>query len=55
MYSRGVTSAEALLALGRRHRVDLPITDLVSGLLHERLTLDEAVTALLRRPPKPER
>ncbi|MFJ6743480.1 NAD(P)H-dependent glycerol-3-phosphate dehydrogenase [Streptomyces sp. NPDC091279] len=53
--TEGVTSAEALLALGRRHRVDLPITGLVSGLLHGRLTLDEAVTALLRRPPKPER
>ncbi|WP_060903232.1 NAD(P)H-dependent glycerol-3-phosphate dehydrogenase [Streptomyces europaeiscabiei] len=52
--TEGVKSAEAVLALARAHGVDMPITDVVSALLHEKVTLDEAAAALLQRPPKPE-
>ncbi|MER5348365.1 hypothetical protein ABT030_50705 [Streptomyces mirabilis] len=31
------------------------ITVLVSALLHEKVTLEQAAAALMERPPKPER
>ncbi|MYW03390.1 NAD(P)H-dependent glycerol-3-phosphate dehydrogenase [Streptomyces sp. SID3343] len=52
--TEGVKSAEAILALAHAHDVEMPITDLISALLHEKLTLDQATTALMQRPPKPE-
>jgi glycerol-3-phosphate dehydrogenase (NAD(P)+) len=33
----------------------MPITDVISALLHEKVTLDEAAAALMQRPTKPER
>ncbi|MEW1721627.1 NAD(P)H-dependent glycerol-3-phosphate dehydrogenase [Streptomyces sp. NPDC093109] len=53
--TEGVKSAEAILGLARVHGIDMPITDIISALLHENVTLDEAVAALMQRPPKPER
>ena len=53
--TEGVKSAEAILALARDHDVEMPITDTMSALLHEKVTLDEAAAALMQRPPKPER
>lgn len=53
--TEGVKSAEAILGLARTHGVDMPITGVISALLHEQITLDEAVAALMQRPPKPER
>ncbi|MDQ0834599.1 glycerol-3-phosphate dehydrogenase (NAD(P)+) [Streptomyces achromogenes] len=50
----GVKSAEAILALAHIHGVDMPITQVISALLHERATLDEAAAALMQRSPKPE-
>ncbi|WP_330346611.1 NAD(P)-dependent glycerol-3-phosphate dehydrogenase (plasmid) [Streptomyces europaeiscabiei] len=52
--TEGVKSAEAVLELARAHGVDMPITDVISALLHEKVTLDQAAAALMQRPPKPE-
>ncbi|MDW8478330.1 NAD(P)H-dependent glycerol-3-phosphate dehydrogenase [Streptomyces scabiei] len=52
--TEGVKSAQAVLALARAHGVDMPITDVVSALLHEKVTLDQAAAALMQRPPRPE-
>ncbi|MGW1870405.1 NAD(P)H-dependent glycerol-3-phosphate dehydrogenase [Streptomyces mauvecolor] len=53
--TEGVKSAEAILALARAHDVEMPITEVISALLHEKVTLDEAAAALMQRPTKPER
>lgn len=51
--TEGVKSAEAIQALAHAHHVEMPITDVVCALLHEKVTLDEAVAALMQRPPSP--
>ncbi|MFE5077969.1 NAD(P)H-dependent glycerol-3-phosphate dehydrogenase [Streptomyces halstedii] len=53
--TEGVKSAQAILALAHAHGVEMPITGVISALLHEEVTLDEAASALMQRPPKPER
>ncbi|MGW0883469.1 NAD(P)H-dependent glycerol-3-phosphate dehydrogenase [Streptomyces sp. NPDC002671] len=53
--TEGVKSAQAVLALAHAHDVEMPITSVVSALLHEKVTLTEAAAALMQRPPKPER
>ncbi|MDT9681004.1 NAD(P)H-dependent glycerol-3-phosphate dehydrogenase [Streptomyces sp. TRM76323] len=53
--TEGVKSAAAVLELARAHGVEMPITDVISALLHEQVTLDQAAAALMQRPPKPER
>ncbi|MFJ6573731.1 NAD(P)H-dependent glycerol-3-phosphate dehydrogenase [Streptomyces sp. NPDC091292] len=53
--TEGVTSAEAILALARTHGVEMPITEVIAALLHEKVTLAEAGAALMQRPPKSER
>ncbi|WP_406511034.1 NAD(P)-dependent glycerol-3-phosphate dehydrogenase [Streptomyces sp. NBC_00161] len=53
--TEGVKSAEAVLALARAHDVEMPITEVISALLHEKVTLGQAAAALMQRPPKPER
>ncbi|MBT1186630.1 NAD(P)-dependent glycerol-3-phosphate dehydrogenase [Streptomyces sp. CJ_13] len=53
--TEGVKSAEAILALAHAHQVEMPITEVISDLLHEKVTLDQAAAALMQRPPKPER
>ncbi|MFJ3310477.1 NAD(P)H-dependent glycerol-3-phosphate dehydrogenase [Streptomyces sp. NPDC086549] len=52
--TEGVKSAEAILDLAHAHGVDMPITTVVTALLHGKVTLDEAVAELMQRPPKPE-
>ncbi|GAA3084844.1 hypothetical protein GCM10020000_84130 [Streptomyces olivoverticillatus] len=52
--TEGVKSAQAILDLAQAHDVDMPITSVVTALLHEKITLDEATASLLQRPPKPE-
>ncbi|MGW3957092.1 NAD(P)H-dependent glycerol-3-phosphate dehydrogenase [Streptomyces sp. NPDC004752] len=52
--TEGVKSAEAILDLARAHGVDMPITTVVTAVLHGTVTLDDAVAALMQRPPKPE-
>ncbi|MEV5781333.1 NAD(P)H-dependent glycerol-3-phosphate dehydrogenase [Streptomyces sp. NPDC052287] len=53
--TEGVKSAAAVLSLAQVHDVEMPITEVISALLHEKVTLDEAAAALMQRPPKPER
>ncbi|MFB8033890.1 NAD(P)H-dependent glycerol-3-phosphate dehydrogenase [Streptomyces sp. NPDC056004] len=53
--TEGVKSAEAVLDLARAHGVEMPITEVISALLNDKITLDEAAAALMQRPPKPER
>ncbi|MET7457828.1 NAD(P)H-dependent glycerol-3-phosphate dehydrogenase [Streptomyces sp. NPDC005574] len=53
--TEGVKSAEAILALARAHDAEMPITEVISALLHEKVTLNEAAATLMQRPPKPER
>ncbi|MCS0634991.1 NAD(P)-dependent glycerol-3-phosphate dehydrogenase [Streptomyces sp. LP05-1] len=53
--TEGVKSADAVLELARAHGVEMPITEVMAALLHQKITLDEAAAALMQRPPKPER
>ncbi|MFH0179128.1 NAD(P)H-dependent glycerol-3-phosphate dehydrogenase [Streptomyces cacaoi] len=53
--TEGVKSAEAILDLAQAHGVEMPITEVMSALLHEKVTLDQAAAALMQRPAKPER
>ncbi|MGB9998606.1 NAD(P)H-dependent glycerol-3-phosphate dehydrogenase [Streptomyces pseudogriseolus] len=53
--TEGVKSAKAILALAGIHGVEMPLTEIVSDLLHEKVTLDQAAAALMQRPPRPER
>ncbi|MEU2977211.1 NAD(P)H-dependent glycerol-3-phosphate dehydrogenase [Streptomyces hirsutus] len=53
--TEGVKSATAILELARVHGVEMPITEVMAALLHEKISLDEAATALMQRPSKPER
>ncbi|MFB7458841.1 NAD(P)H-dependent glycerol-3-phosphate dehydrogenase [Streptomyces sp. NPDC056188] len=53
--TEGVKSAEAVLDLARAHDVEMPITEVISALLNDKVTLDEAAAALMQRPPRPER
>ncbi|MFI0169069.1 NAD(P)H-dependent glycerol-3-phosphate dehydrogenase [Streptomyces sp. NPDC017095] len=52
--TEGVKSAEAILGLASAHDVEMPVTEVISALLREEATLDEAAAALMQRPPKPE-
>uniref|UniRef100_UPI0033407808 NAD(P)H-dependent glycerol-3-phosphate dehydrogenase n=1 Tax=Castellaniella defragrans TaxID=75697 RepID=UPI0033407808 len=54
MTAEGVRCARAVLALGRRHAVDLPITEAVCRVLFDGLAPREAVAALLAREPRSE-
>lgn len=53
--TKGIKSAEAVLDLARTRGVEMPIAEVISALLIDKITLDEAVAALMQRPPKPER
>ncbi len=54
MTAEGVRCAQAALALGRRHGLELPITEAVCQVLFEGLAPHQAVAALLARDPRPE-
>lgn len=53
--AEGVGTAKAALQLGRRVGVELPITEQVEEILFEGKRPEDAVRALMRREPKPER
>ncbi|SDQ37674.1 glycerol 3-phosphate dehydrogenase (NAD(P)+) [Thermostaphylospora chromogena] len=53
--AEGVKSCESVLELARRHGVEMPITEVVVGVVHEGLSPSEAATLLMSRAPKPER
>jgi glycerol-3-phosphate dehydrogenase (NAD(P)+) len=53
--AEGVAAAVRVRALARHYGVDMPICDAVYRTLHEGLPVRDAVLALLRREPRPER
>jgi glycerol-3-phosphate dehydrogenase (NAD(P)+) len=52
--AEGVRCAQAVLAIARAHRVDMPITEAVCAVLFEGVTPRDAVSALLRRDARAE-
>lgn len=50
----GVATARAVAALARHEGIDMPITTMVAAVLDEKLTLSEAIDALMTRPLKEE-
>ena len=52
--AEGVRCARAVLALGRRHQLELPITEAVCKVLFEDLAPSQAVSDLLSREARPE-
>ncbi|OLT10946.1 glycerol-3-phosphate dehydrogenase [Actinomadura sp. CNU-125] len=53
--AEGVKSAEAVMELARKHNVEMPITEAVTGVLHHGVPIKEAAVALISRAPKAER
>ncbi|MEU2431255.1 MULTISPECIES: NAD(P)H-dependent glycerol-3-phosphate dehydrogenase [unclassified Streptomyces] len=53
--AEGVKSCESVLDLGRRHGVDMPITETVVSIVHEGKPPVVALKELMSRPAKPER
>ncbi|MEW9534066.1 NAD(P)H-dependent glycerol-3-phosphate dehydrogenase [Microbispora sp. NPDC049125] len=51
----GVKSCESVLQLARKHDVEMPITEVVVGVVHDGMTPGEAAMLLMSRTPKPER
>jgi glycerol-3-phosphate dehydrogenase (NAD(P)+) len=53
--AEGVKSCESVLELARKHDVEMPITEVVVGVVHDGMTPSEAAVLLMSRTPKPER
>ncbi len=53
--AEGVKSCESVLELARKHGVEMPITEVVVGVVHDGLSPSEAAMLLMSRTPKPER
>jgi len=51
----GVKSSESVLQLARTHGVEMPITEVIDGVMHHGLGIGEAVLLLASRSAKPER
>lgn len=52
--AEGMESAPAVVALAAKHKVEMPICAAVEAIVAERISIDEAITALLSRPFKAE-
>lgn len=50
----GSATAKAVSVLAERHRIDMPIATMVAALVDRRITVEEAISALLARPLKKE-
>lgn len=53
--AEGAESAPAVVALAKKHGVEMPICEAVDAIVAERIGIDEAIVALLSRPFKAER
>ncbi|MCG5214472.1 NAD(P)H-dependent glycerol-3-phosphate dehydrogenase [Streptosporangium sp. KLBMP 9127] len=53
--AEGVKSCESVLELARKHDVEMPITEVVVGVVHDGMTPGEAAVLLMSRTPKAER
>ena len=51
----GVKSSESVLQLARAHDVEMPITEVIAGVMHDGLEIGQAVLLLASRSAKPER
>jgi glycerol-3-phosphate dehydrogenase (NAD(P)+) len=51
----GVKSAESVRQLARGHGVEMPITEVIAGVMHDGLEISQAVLLLASRSAKPER
>jgi glycerol-3-phosphate dehydrogenase (NAD(P)+) len=51
----GVMSSGSVLQLARAHDVEMPITEVIAGVMHDGLAIDQAVLLLASRSAKPER
>jgi glycerol-3-phosphate dehydrogenase (NAD(P)+) len=54
MVAEGVRSSASVLALARRHGVDMPITEQVVAVCHEGVRAADALLALMSRRSRPE-
>ena len=52
--TEGVYSAGAVVALAKTHGIEMPICEAVHNVVKGRMSLDEAIEALLSRPLRPE-
>jgi glycerol-3-phosphate dehydrogenase (NAD(P)+) len=52
--AEGAFTAEALIALAREHKVEMPIAEAVEAVLDRKLTVNEAIETLLMRPFRSE-
>jgi len=53
--AEGVKSCQSVLQLARKHDVEMPITEVIAGVMHDGLDIGEAVLLLASRSAKPER
>jgi glycerol-3-phosphate dehydrogenase (NAD(P)+) len=53
-FTEGVHTAGAVVAVARKHGVEMPICEAVDNVVKGRTSVDEAVHALLSRPLRPE-
>ena len=52
--AEGMESAPAVVALAAKYKVEMPICAAVDAIVNERVSIDDAITALLSRPFKAE-
>lgn len=50
----GVATAKAVSDIAKKLQVDMPITNMIAALIDQKLSLAEAISALMSRPLKPE-
>ena len=48
--TEGVASAPSIIALAKRHGVEMPICEAVDNILAGRVSVEDAIDALLNRP-----
>ncbi len=51
----GVESSKSVRQLAREHRVEMPITEVIAGVMHDGLAISDAALLLASRSAKPER
>jgi glycerol-3-phosphate dehydrogenase (NAD(P)+) len=54
MTVEGVATAAAVATLARKQGIDMPVTQMVAGLTQHKITLEDAIRALMSRPLKQE-
>jgi len=53
--AEGVKSSQSVLELARRHRVEMPLTEVMVGIMHHGLEIGKVAALLTSRSAKPER